>query len=135
MADTRAWAAEHCSSFQDYVDGLLSTSMRDRMETGCPLAASASEIGRQGCAVSASFTHAVEEMTAMFEGSLEDALPASEKRRLALTAVAAEMGALALSRAVAKTDAALADEVLLAVRETVGVAYQAALAKAEQGDA
>jgi TetR/AcrR family transcriptional repressor of nem operon len=45
------------------------------------------------------------------------------------------MGALALSRAVAKTDAALADEVLLAVRETVGVAYQAALAKAEQGDA
>jgi TetR/AcrR family transcriptional repressor of nem operon len=135
MADTRAWAAKHCSSFQDYVDGLLSISMRDRMETGCPLAASASEIGRQGCAVSASFTHAVEEMTAMFEGSLEDALPASEKRRLALTAVAAEMGALALSRAVAKTDAALADEVLLAVRETVGVAYQTALAKAEQGDA
>jgi TetR/AcrR family transcriptional regulator, transcriptional repressor for nem operon len=134
MANTRAWAAAQCPSFQDYFDGLLSTSMRDRMETGCPLAASASEIARQGSAVSASFTRAVEEMTAMLEASLDKQLPASEKRRLALAAVAAEMGALALSRAVAKTDAALADEVLQAVRGAVGAAYKGALAKAARDD-
>jgi len=130
MADTRAWAAARYPSFQDHFAGLVSTSMRDRMDSGCPLAASASEIARQGAAVSASFTRAVEEMTAMLERSLADGLPASEKRRLALAAVAAEIGALALSRAVAKTDAALSDEVLRAVRETIGAAHNDALAKA-----
>jgi TetR/AcrR family transcriptional regulator, transcriptional repressor for nem operon len=130
MADTRTWAAARCPSFQDYFKGLVSTSMRDRVETGCPLAASASEIGRQGAAVSASFTRAVEDMTTMLEASLEEALLAADKRRLALAAVAAEIGALALSRAVAKTDAALADEVLQAVRDTVGAAHEGALAKA-----
>jgi TetR/AcrR family transcriptional regulator, transcriptional repressor for nem operon len=129
MADTRAWAAKRSPSFQDYLDGLLSRSMRDKMATGCPLAASASEIARQGHAVGANFTRAVEEMTTMFEGALEDAIPVSEKRRLALTAVAAEIGAIAVSRAVAKTDAALADEVLQAVRETVGAAHKRARAK------
>jgi TetR/AcrR family transcriptional regulator, transcriptional repressor for nem operon len=131
MADTRAWAATRAPSFQDYLDGLMSTSMRDRMASGCPLAASASEVARQGHAVGANFTRAVEEMTAMFEGALEDAIPASEKRRLALTAVAAEIGAIAVSRAVAKTDTALADEVLQAVRETMGAAHKRARAKAK----
>ncbi len=129
MAETREWAGDRCPSFQEYLDGLLSTYMRDKLETGCPLAASASEIARQGCAVSASFTHAFEEMVAMLEGSLENAIPASQRRRLAVAAVAAEIGAIAVSRAVAKTDTALADEVLQAVRETVGAAH-----KVEQAD-
>jgi TetR/AcrR family transcriptional repressor of nem operon len=68
-------------------------------------------------------------MVAMLEGSLENAIPASQRRRLAVAAVAAEIGAIAVSRAVAKTDTALADEVLQAVRETVGAAH-----KVEQAD-
>jgi TetR/AcrR family transcriptional regulator, transcriptional repressor for nem operon len=63
-------------------------------------------------------------MTAMLEGSLEEAVPASERRRLALATVAAEVGAIAVSRAITKTDAALADEVLEAVRETVSAAHK-----------
>ncbi len=81
MADTREWAGDRCPPFQEYLDGLLSPYMRDKLETGCPLTASASEIARQGCAVSASFTRAFEEMVAMMEGSLEDTIPASQRRR------------------------------------------------------
>jgi TetR/AcrR family transcriptional repressor of nem operon len=124
MADTRAWAGDRNPSFGEYLDGLLSTYMRDKVETGCPMAASASEIGRQGRAVSASFTDAFEKMAALLEGSLEDAIPASERRRLAIAAVAAEIGAIAVSRAIAKTDTTLADEVLQAVREALGTAHK-----------
>jgi TetR/AcrR family transcriptional repressor of nem operon len=111
-------------SFGEHLDGLFSPDNRDRLETGCPLAASASEIGRQGCAVSASFTGAFEEMTAMIERSLENVILASERRRLAVATVAAQIGAIAVSRAIAKTDTALADEVLQAVRETLGAAHK-----------
>lgn len=124
MAEAREWAGDRCPSFQEYLDGYLSPDGRDKVETGCPLAASASEIGRQDCAVSASFTHAFEEMAAMLESSLDDSIPASERRRLAVAAAAAEIGAIAVSRAVAKADTALADEVLQAVRETVGAAHE-----------
>jgi TetR/AcrR family transcriptional regulator, transcriptional repressor for nem operon len=119
MAEARARASDRPPSFEDYLSALLSTDMRDDFERGCPLAASASEIGRQGCAVSASFTQAFEQMARTIEGSLADAIPASDRRRLAIAAIAAEIGAIAISRAVAKTDWALADEVLEAVRNTV----------------
>jgi TetR/AcrR family transcriptional regulator, transcriptional repressor for nem operon len=124
MSDARAWAGDRSPSFQEYVDGYLSAQMRDRLETGCPLAASASEIARQDCVVSASFTRAFEEMAAVLERSLEDTIPASERRRLALAATAAEIGAIAVSRAVAKTDTELSDEVLKSVRETISAAHK-----------
>lgn len=131
MADTRDWAGDRCPPFQEYIDGYLSAHMRDKVETGCPMAASASEIGRQNHAVSASFTRAFEEMVAMLESSIEDTIPASERRRLAVAATAAEIGAIAVSRAVAKTDIALSDEVLEAVREMVSAAYRVEKASAE----
>lgn len=124
MADTREWAGDRRPSFQEYIDGLVSPHMRDKLEGGCPMTASASEIGRQGCDVSASFTQSFEDMTAMIEGSLEDTIPASERRRMAIAAVAAEIGAIAVSRAVLKADTALADEVLQAVRKTIGAAHE-----------
>jgi len=124
MASFRTRVGDRRISFQEHVDGLLSTDMRDRLATGCPMAASASEIGRQGCAVSAGFAQAFEEMVTMLEGSLEDAIPASQRRRLAVAAVAAQIGAVAVSRAVAKTDMALADEVLQAVREAIGAVHK-----------
>ena len=67
----------------------------------------------------------------MIEGSLENAILPARKRRLAIAAVAAEIGAIAASRAVAKTDPALADEVLEAVRDTVSAAYKIEKARAE----
>lgn len=119
MDGTRAWAGERRPSFEDHLGGLLSTEMRDRLETGCPMAASASEIGRQGAAVSTSFAHAFEDMATMFEDALEDTVSASDRRRLALAAVVAQIGAVAVSRGVAQADPALANEVLQAVRDTV----------------
>jgi TetR/AcrR family transcriptional repressor of nem operon len=95
------------------------------------MAASASEIGRQGCAVSASFTRAFERTVEMIEGSLEEAIPPAVRRRLAIAAVAAEIGAIAASRALAKTDPALADEVLEAVRKIVSAAYKIERARIE----
>jgi TetR/AcrR family transcriptional repressor of nem operon len=122
MEDTKAWAAGRTVRFEDYLDGLLSTFMRDKLETGCPMAASCSEIARQGSEVSASFTGAFEEQAALLEKSLDDNIPADRKRRLAVAAVAAEIGAVAVSRAITKADPLLADEILLAVREALGSA-------------
>ncbi|MEI9995034.1 MAG: helix-turn-helix domain-containing protein [Rhizomicrobium sp.] len=119
MAQVRARAGGRRIAFEDHLAALFSTGMRDGLETGCPMTASASEIARQGAAVSVSFTRAFDEMVAMVEGSLEKTIPAARRRRLAIASVAAQIGAVAVSRAVAKTDAALADEVLQAVRKTV----------------
>lgn len=124
MADTRERAGDRCLSFQDYLNRYLSPYMRDRLDTGCPMAASASEIGRHDAAVSASFARAFEEMAEMLEGALEDTIPACQRRRLAIAAAAAEIGAIAVSRAVAKADAALADEVLEAVRAAFAAAHK-----------
>ena len=125
MRRTRVWAGDRCPSFQDYLGGLLSARMRDDVETGCPMAASASEIGRQGTAVSASFRDAFENMVTLLENALEDGLPPARKRRLAVAAVAAEIGAIAVSRAVKNTDTALADEVLAATQEAFAMAQKA----------
>jgi TetR/AcrR family transcriptional repressor of nem operon len=116
LANIREWAGERRLSFEDYLEGYLSPRMRDMLETGCPMAASASEVGRQDEAVSASFTGAFEAMAALLEASLEKTIPADERRRLAVAAAAAEIGAIAVSRAVAKSDPALSEEVLKAVR-------------------
>ncbi len=117
-------------SFEEHLDRLFSPDRRDSVETGCPLGASVSEIGRQGCAVSASFTRAFQEMVAMVEKSLDDRLPSFEKRRLAVATVTAQIGAIAVSRGVAKTDMTLSDEALQAVRETVEAALKAQAASA-----
>jgi TetR/AcrR family transcriptional repressor of nem operon len=131
LANTKARARERDRSFEKQLGVLISTHMRDDWEAGCPMAASASEIGRQGRAISAGFTQAFEQLAAMIEASLKDAIPLTKRRRLAIAAVAAEIGAVAASRAVAKTDPALADEVLEAVRETVGAAYEIEKARAK----
>src|SRR5262245_8857161 len=40
MADTREWVGDRCVSFPSYLDGYLSPLMRDKLATGCPMAAS-----------------------------------------------------------------------------------------------
>ena len=82
------------------------------------MTASASEIGRQGKDASARFVGAFEEIVAMLEESLAE-IPAAKRRRVAVAAAAAEIGAIAVSRAVAKADSELADEVLEATRKTL----------------
>ena len=121
MVGARAWAEKRRRSLEENLALLISIEARDNMATGCPMTASASEIARQGDDVSARFARAFEEVVTTLEASLE-ALPATKRRRLAVAAVAAEIGAIAVSRAVAKADAALADEVLEATRKTLAAA-------------
>jgi TetR/AcrR family transcriptional regulator, transcriptional repressor for nem operon len=109
----RKWA------FEKYLDAMFSTEHRDNLADGCPMTASASEIARQGTAVAESFAQAFEETAAVLEGAITGEMPASQKRHLAISALAAQIGAIAVARAVAKVDASLSKEVLQAVRETV----------------
>lgn len=124
-AEARASAPERRPSFDEHLAGIFSVDARDRMETGCPMTASASEIARQGDAVSARFAAAFEEVVKLLEESLEEGVPAPKRRRLAVAAVAAQIGAIAVSRAVAKADAALAEEVLTSTRKAISAAGKA----------
>jgi TetR/AcrR family transcriptional repressor of nem operon len=79
------------------------------------MTASASEIGRHGKDISARFAKGFQDKASAFEAVLDKAIPEPERRRLAMTIVAAEIGAMAAARAVAKSDPSLSDEILKAV--------------------
>jgi TetR/AcrR family transcriptional repressor of nem operon len=119
MASMRVWKGDRHRSFDEYMSALCSVAMRDQLATGCPMTASASEAGRQGDAMSERFAQGFEEMVALVAESIDDALPAARKRELAVAAVAAQIGAIAVSRAVAKTSTVLSEEVLNATRDTL----------------
>jgi len=119
MAAMRAWAGDRSPSYADYVAALMSERMRDRLATGCPMAASASEAGRQGEAFSDSFAKAFEEEVAMVEASLDKAIHKTGRRQMAVAAITAHIGALAVSRAVLKAAPELSDEVLQLTRQAV----------------
>ena len=129
MAKTREWVGDRSMSFEELLGGYASTDMRDRLDTGCPMAAAVSEAGRKDCSVSESFTRGFEELVAMFEASLDEAMPPARRRSLALATAAAEIGAIAVSRAVLKTDAALADRILEASRDILSMICKVESAK------
>ncbi len=106
-------------TFEEYLDAMFSMEHRDNLAKGCPMTASASDIARQGTAVATSFAHAFEETATVLEESIENEIPAARKRHIAVSALAAQIGAIAVARAVAKVDPPLSKEVLRAVRETV----------------
>lgn len=113
------WKAHAHPDFDDYLDVLISARTRDRVSTGCPMTASASEIGRQGAELSARFAAAFTELAAIFESGLDPALPADRRHMLATTAAAAQIGAVAVARAVEKSDDELSEYVLAATRSTL----------------
>ena len=102
-------------SVAGYLDYLLSPLNRDEPGASCPMTASASEIGRHGKDISARFAKGFQEKAGAFEAVMDEAVPEAERRRLGLAIVAAEIGAMAAARAVAKSDPALSDEILKAV--------------------
>jgi TetR/AcrR family transcriptional repressor of nem operon len=102
-------------SVSGYLDYLLSPLNRDEPGMSCPMTASASEIGRHGKDISARFAKGFQEKAGAFEAVMDEAIPEAERRRLGLAIVAAEIGAMAAARAVAKSDPALSDEILKAV--------------------
>ena len=111
----RGESARRKHSVSEYLDYLLSPPHRDDPGTSCPMTASASEIGRQGQDLSARFADGFREKAGAFEAVLDAAIPPAERRRLAMAIVAAEIGAMAAARAVAKSDPVLSDDILKAV--------------------
>lgn len=124
MAGARAWAGDRNPSFEEHLGSLISPRLRDDLASGCPLTASASEVGRQGPALSQSFAQAFEKEVAMLVAAIDQTVPQDVRRQLAVASIAAQIGAIAVSRAVAKADAALSDEVLRATRDTIATAFE-----------
>lgn len=103
-------------SFATYLDRYLSRKVRDDMAKGCPLVSTACETARQGEAVSRSYADAFMELRAGVAASLPEGTAPAERAALASTVVAALVGAMAISRGMAKADRAEADAVLAQVR-------------------
>ena len=116
VAFMRRTVADRDPSFAGYVDFLLSSKMRDAVGNGCPMTASCSEVGRQGDEVSARFAEGLEDMAAAVEEAMGQRVPPDERRKVGLATIAAYVGAIAIARGVAKTDAALSEEVIEATR-------------------
>ena len=108
------------ATLTDCFDWYLSVDHRDNLATGCPMAASASEVGRQDKAVSERFTEGFEQVVGLIERGLGATPVKAEHRQRALAMMAAMIGGAAASRAVAKADPKLSNQILLAVRRIVG---------------
>jgi len=108
------------ATLADLLDNYLSFDHRDNLATSCPMSASASEIGRQDKVVSERFTEGFEQLVALMERGLGASPIKAENRERALAMMAAMIGGVAASRAVAKADPKLSNQVLRAVRRIVG---------------
>jgi TetR/AcrR family transcriptional repressor of nem operon len=108
--------SEGAAGLARFLDDYLSPAVRDDYAANCPVAASASEIGRQDAALGARFAEGIRSMASAFERGMA---PAADARARALTVVAAMAGAQALARGAAKGDPALSAEMLDAARATI----------------
>jgi TetR/AcrR family transcriptional repressor of nem operon len=84
------------------------------------MSASASEIGRQDKMLSERFKEGFQQVVALMERGLGASPAKAENRQRALAMMAAMIGGVAASRAVAKADPMLSNEILRAVRQVVG---------------
>jgi TetR/AcrR family transcriptional repressor of nem operon len=99
-----------------YLDAYLSDKHLTDAGSGCPVAACISEVRRQGDAIGAAFAEGFLTMVDLVQRALPAATPPDDARRRALTVVAALVGSVAMARAVAATDPALAREIVSAAR-------------------
>jgi TetR/AcrR family transcriptional repressor of nem operon len=108
------------ANLTDFLDDYLSFEHRDNLSTSCPISASVSEVGRQDKVVSERFTEGLEQLVALMEPRIGASPLKADDRQRALAMVAAMIGGVAASRAVAKADPKLSDQMLRAVRRIVG---------------
>ncbi|HEX3407564.1 MAG TPA: TetR/AcrR family transcriptional regulator [Caulobacteraceae bacterium] len=106
----RAAGQNRPASFSGFVRRYLSRAHRDAPDTGCAIAALAGDVGRADPASRVVMESSIESLIA----SVADQLGGDDERE-AITAVAAMVGALPLSRVV--TDPKRSDAILRAVRE------------------
>jgi len=114
-----AAGADGVAGLGSFLDGFLSPSTRDDYAGSCPIAASASEIGRQERAISACFSEKYLEMVRAIERGMGTD---GNSQARAMIIVAALVGVQAVARGAAKGDPALSEEVLRAARQVIGQA-------------
>ena len=112
--------ADRPATLIDFLDDYMSVEHRDNLAVGCPMSASASEIARQDKIVCERFTEGFEQLIALIEPSLGASAVNADERQRALAIMAAMIGGVAASRAVAKVDPKLSNQILRAVRQVVG---------------
>jgi len=108
------------ATLTDLLDEYLSFDHRDNLGAGCPMSASASEVARQNDIVSERFKEGFEQVVALIEPGLGASPVKADKRQRALAMMAAMIGGVAASRAIAKADPTLSNQILLAIRQIVG---------------
>ncbi|WP_406806386.1 TetR/AcrR family transcriptional regulator [Burkholderia semiarida] len=110
----------NAGSLDAQVAAYLSPAHRDNVEAGCPLSGFAGDAPRLTDAARACYAHGLAAYLERLERMVaaEGATPA-QTRRDALAVFSQMVGALVLSRAIAGTDPALADEILDAGRDTL----------------
>lgn len=100
-----------------FLDQYLSVEARDDYGNRCPIAASASEIGRQDKALSARFAEGYLVMARAFERQIAENSPGSDALARGMLVVAAMIGSVTVARGVAKANPALSEQVLKAARQ------------------
>ncbi|MGH8446301.1 MAG: TetR/AcrR family transcriptional regulator [Solimonas sp.] len=100
-----------------YAAGYLSEQRRDRPDMACAFAALGSEVARASDETRHAFTESVERQIVMFSKSAAGKT-AAERRRNAIVAWSAMLGAMTLARMV--NDPALSDELLRETRKALG---------------
>ena len=99
-----------------YLDAYLSEIHLTEAGSGCVLAACLSDVPRQDSAIGAAFTDGFSTMIELMQGALPNAAAPEECRRRALAVLSGLVGSVAIARAVAATDPALAREIMAATR-------------------
>lgn len=102
-----------------YLTRYLSKEGRDDYGANCPMAASASEIGRQDKPISARFGEGYMVIVRAFERQIAENQPGSDALGRAMVLVAALIGIQAVARGTAKGNPALSEQVLAAARRTM----------------
>jgi TetR/AcrR family transcriptional regulator, transcriptional repressor for nem operon len=108
------------ATLTDYLDYYLSFDHRDNLATSCAMSACVSEVARQDKVVCDRVTEGFEQLVAVMERGLGASPVKAENRQRALAMAAAMIGGVAASRAIAKTDPKLSNQLLRAVRRIVG---------------
>jgi len=99
-----------------FLDRYLSPETRDNYGDRCPIAASASEIGRQDRAISLRFAEGYMVLARNFERQIASNRADSDALARGMVAVAAMVGSMAVARGAAKGNPALSEQVLKATR-------------------
>jgi len=115
LASTDTNGRQFAQSLRRY----LSAGHRDNFAWGCPVAAFAGEMSRQGGELQAAYAEGIEEFLKVCESQASGKRGAGRKgtgRRKAMQLLANLVGSLTLARAVAAADPKLSDEFLAAGR-------------------